>query len=621
MAGDLIVRDNSIKTLETVIQNRILLMAEKIQNSFYLLKEEVSIYQKGSRKYTQQVVDLAYLLKLFKSRKYKEQPLKANISKDYDVKLFYRRKPAPVKWKDFIATIATDEADILKHKDGQSESYIILLFNKTSKQYFASTGGYGHIDVQDVATSDLGIQILSRVVKADDKALRSTKEQSFTGGIQGAIKFFRNEYNFYDNESFGTVYNELCASLDKQKLVKYFGFSITELRSGNLCIAKNSFSIKKSLSFKELLRLIQSCETVLKLTPIVEINGVVKINRGNKALIDSLNSDLDKLIFANYKKAAEFYSIEVTHKEFERYYQSDQTKLAFRISRTLIEKFYDEPIRDIQTILDEIRSHDPKLTEAEFARVMENGTIQALNADRAPITTGRIKDHYCTELKQRLKSYFLIEDDWYEISKTMIDKINDISVFFVKEKKYTGPAMHKWDATYASENDFNASFIGKADSMIFDKITPSNIEVCDILRWDKDNIYFYHVKKGFDNSMRDLCSQVAIAARRVVEDTKNKFEFLGGLYDTLQSNKGTSAYITDAKSQLLKITRSNFVQLFSDRNIVFVLAVLDGAKSTGRSLENNIAAFNSNIAKFSMNELAQKMRNLDVQFQILQLDK
>ena len=63
---------------------------------------------------------------------------------------------------------------------------------------------------------------------------------------------------------------------------------------------------------------------------------------------------------------------------------------------------------------------------------------------------------------------------------------------------------------------------------------------------------------------------------------------------------------------------SLFLPLFQERKIVFVLAVQDRAKSV-RTLEKNMADFDSNIAKFSLNELTQKMRNLDVAFEILQL--
>jgi uncharacterized protein (TIGR04141 family) len=594
-------------------------MPQKIQNSFYLLKEEVNTFNNKAVKYTVQKVDLAFLKKLFKTRKYKEQALKANLSTAYDVYLFYKRNTTPVKWKDFIETIAEPNEDILKNRIGHSESYILLLYNIASKQFYCSTGGFGHIDVMDVATNDLGIQILSRIVKAEDKALRSTKEKTFTGNVEGAVKFFRNENNFYDNESFGTVYNELRAALTKAKLVKHFGFSTHDLHSNNLCIAKNSFSIKKSVSFKELLRIIDSCVMILKLPITVEINSITKIDRKNAALISSLNKDLDQLIYANYKKASDFVSVEISHKEFEKYYLSDQTKSSLRISRKAHEVKYEAPIRDIQTILDEIRTINSKLTKDELALILDNGIIQTFDTDGNILTIDTIRHHYCTEIKQGLKSYFLIEKDWYEIGQSMIDKINVTCTNYVKEKKYTGPAMPKWLSTQ-SENAFNASLLGMANTLTFDLITPQNIEVCDILRWNDDNIYLYHVKKGFDNSMRDLCGQVSIAARKVLEDSKTKFAFIGSLYDALAANKGNSSYYKKAQKELKKISQADFIKLFQERKIVFVLAVQDRAKSV-RTLENNMSDFESNIAKFSLNELTQKMRNLDVTFEILQLAK
>ncbi len=595
-------------------------MAEKIQNSFYLLEEEINIFNPLKHKYQRQSVDFIYLIKHFKSKNYKEQPLKAGISHNYDIKLFYKRGKTEVKWKDFISAIAEASADILKFRNCQSESYILILYNKASQHYFATTGGYGHSVIQDITTNDFGIQILSRIVKAEDKALRATKERSFTGGVQGSVKFFRNGYNFYDNESFGSIYNELNASLDKQKLITLFGFSITDLRSDSLCIAKNSFSLKKSVSFKELLRIIDACEKLLKKPPIVEVNTVVKINKTNSALISTLNKALNQKIFANYKKKDGFFSVEIGHKDFERYFQSSYTKLSIRLTRKLEEFEYEDPIRDIQTIIDKIRFLNSKLSEADFNKVIEGGIIETFDSDGNILTSDRIRNHYCTEIKQGLKTYFLIEKDWYEVSKTMIDKINETCTAFITDKKYTGPLFHKWDVTHSTENDFNASYIGIRNSLVFDRITPHNIEVCDILRWDDDNIYLYHVKKGFDNSMRDLCSQVAISARKVVEDSKNNYSFLKSLYETLKGKTGKSDYIKKAKRQLNGLSKTNFIKLFEDRRLVFVLAVLDTSKGV-RKLENDMKFFESNIAKFSLNELAKTMRGLDVQFKVLQIDK
>ncbi len=472
--------------------------------------------------------------------------------------------------------------------------------------------------IQDIATSDFGLEILSRILKAEDKNLRSSKERNLTGGIQGSIKFFRNDYNLYENDSFGNIYNELNASISIDQLTKIFGFAKTELKSDSLCIAKNSFSIKKSVSFIDLLKLIGKCEKLISLPPVVEINSVEKVNKSNSMLINDLWEKLLNEIYHNYLNPITSFSVEIAHKDFEKYYYANSTRLSMSVKRKRNDYPFEEAIKQIQPILDKIRNIDSTLTLEQFKTTVNNTSIETFDANGVTLTKDSLTNHFCTEIMYSGKSYFLIERDWYEIGKTFIDKINEQSLHFITSNKYSGPLMDKW--FIGSENDYNKSYFTKSNSLVFDKFTPLNIESCDILRWDEQNVYFYHVKKGFDNSMRDLCSQVLIAARKIKEDSKNNFVYLKTLYKTVTTNNGTSTYSIDAKKYLTKTSKDDFIDIIKNRNIVFVLAVLDTSK-TERKLETDIDKYESNIAKFSLNELSKNMRNLEVDFKILQLEK
>lgn len=590
-------------------------MSEKIQNSFYLLKDKYKVLKKS--KVTEEEINFDFLHILFKNKGFKEQQILPDLSSKYEIKVYYKKKNNPVKWKGFIGTIVKEGEPIIKNPNSTSESYIIILHNKSTKRYFASTGGFAHITIQEIATNDFGLEILSRIITAADKTLRSSKERSLTGGIQGAIKFFRNDYNLYENESFGNIYNELNATINKEQLIKYFGFAKTELKADSLCIAKNSFSLKKSISFTELLTLIEKCEKLCEEPKITEINSVEKISKSNTLLIRDLWDDLEKKIFDNYKNTDEFYSVEVANKDFEKYYYANTCTLFITIKRKKHKIVFEEAIRNIQTILDEIISLDTKISFEDFQKCISSGYIQTNDENGDVLTKDTLKNHFCSEVTVNNKSYFLIEKDWYEIGKTFIDNINEQSINFIKTLKYNGPKMDKW--VKGSENDYNASFIKKPNSLVFDKFTPQQIEACDILRWDDNNIYFYHVKKGFDNSMRDLCNQVLVAGKKVKEDSKNKFRFIEELYDRVKNNSGKSDYSKKAKQQLSSISKKDFIEIVKQRNIVFVLAVLDTSKSDRKLAD--IQEFDSNIAKFALNELSKSMRNLDIKFEILQLEK
>jgi uncharacterized protein (TIGR04141 family) len=590
-------------------------MSEKIQNAVFLLKDTIN--QKSKKLIVEQKTDFGLLDKILREKKFKEQILRDDLSEEYEIKLYYKKSDTDIKWKDFIRTIVVEGQQILKINESVSESYIILLHNKNTKRFLATTGGYAHTALQDITTHDFGLEILSRVVNAEDKALRSTKERSLTGGIQGSIKFFRNDYNLFENETFGNIYNELDALLDKKKLQEFFGFDINDLKSDSLCLAKNSFTLKKSISFYETLNIVRKLEEILLLPPIVEINSVEKIAKSNTLLIQKLNEELDSKIYDNYKNAATVHSVEIGHKDFDKYYYATYSILTFKLNeKTIIES--EGAIKDIQYILDNIRNIDHTLSQKGFYSLLNTTKISTQDENGGLLTQDILRNHFCSEIVCDGRSYFLIEKDWYQIKTTFIDKIDEHLTSFISDEKYTGPKLSKWKIGFKTENEYNGSHIGINNSLVFDNFTPQNIEVCDILKWDDKNIYLYHVKKGFDNSMRDLCNQVFISARKVIEDSKNNYLFLGMLYDTASKNKGKSQYFMDAKKQLQKITKQDFIGLFSSRKPIFVLTVLDTAKQP-RELQKNIKEFDSNIAKFCLTELHKNLRNLGATFQLAQI--
>ncbi|MCJ8155743.1 TIGR04141 family sporadically distributed protein [Chryseobacterium sp. SSA4.19] len=593
-------------------------MTDKIQNNLYLLREEIQ--ERNSRKQLiTKNVDFTYLNKLLKKKKFKEQKVKDGLNALYDIKVFYKKSPSNIKWKDFISNIVEADQEILNLKKSSSESYIILFQNKKTQKIYASTGGYAHITVQEFATTDFGIEILARIVKVDDKALRSTKERNLTGGIQGEVKFFRNDYNLFENDSFGKIYNELNALLTKETLIKSFGFSSKDLTSNSLCIAKNSFSLKKSISFEKLLDIIKRCEKLLEKEPEVEINSVNKISRSESLLKDNLFDTLIKNAYQNYLDENSFYSIEISNKEFDKYFQATKSKISFYFKRKLQEIIFDDIFREFQSVIVEISNIcGNSLNFDEFKKIVGSATLETFDENDITLTNENLSNHFCSEIIYNGLNYFLIEKDWYQIKKSFIDTINEAVSYFINENPYSGPKLSKWQGS--SENNYNASYLKKNNTYVFDKFTHLNIEACDVLKIEKDEIYFYHIKKGFDNSMRDLCNQVYIAARKVLEDVKNDYNYLEGLYDLVKENNGNTVYSQNAKKQFGTVTKKQFIEKIKNKKIIFVLAFLDTSNS-GRRLITEINKFDSNIAKFTLVELSKNMRNLGVNFQILQLEK
>jgi len=593
-------------------------MSEKLQLGIYRLKDEIMEIKKG-RVPKKVSINIEYLTKFFRSKNYSLQVTQPNLSVDFDLFLYYKRNKSEIKWKDFIEKIADTNEPILKSKSTNSESYVLLIENKITHIKYATTGGFGHTALQGIIEGDFGLEILSRLLKAEDKTLRSTKEKNLVGGILGEVKFFRNDYNLNENENFGNFYQELHSSLNKKLLTSVFGFSKNEIDSECLCVAKNSFTIKKSISFDQLVVIIKNCENLINTTkPVVEINGVKKLTKGHKSLILELENEIDKAILNVYNGKGSGTSIELCHRDFDKYLHADNYILKYRINGSENTKEYDEPLKNISTIIQEIKKSNSNLDENKLALILSNTHIESRNSDGETITQDLLRNHFYTEVTYKDKSYFLSDSEWFEIKSNFTEKLNEQCQSFINENRFL-KQLETWDYKNETENDFNSKHIGKSDFLVFDKFTPENIEACDILYWDTTNIYFIHVKAGFDNSMRDLSHQIYIAARRIKEDSKTGYPFLNQLYVKVKSSTGTSNYSKEAKKQLNKITQDKFIDLFKNRKLVFVLAVLDTSASTRKFSE--IDKFNSNIAKFSLHELIKNMRNLAVDFRIYEIKK
>lgn len=121
--------------------------------------------------------------------------------------------------------------------------------------------------------------------------------------------------------------------------------------------------------------------------------------------------------------------------------------------------------------------------------------------------------------------------------------------------------------------------------------------------------------------MRDLCSQVFISANELQSDVNSSKEYIGKIYDHLVSKRDSEdGYFARAFSQTTNMTKEQFIELFENKKMVFVLAVLDTA-TTERMISDGISRFGSNIAKFSLQELVKGMRGLGIEFRITQINR
>jgi len=496
-----------------------------------------------------------------------------------------------------------------------SEHFVLTLFHKEKGILYAVTGGLGYSPIQEFADNDFGIDVFSRLLKKEDKILKGTREKGFGGSVLGRTEYFRRQSNLHEIDSFGKIYQELKASLRKDILVDKMGLSIDQVKKDSVCIAKSSFRINKAITFPELLKVIEGCESILETEEPVPINDVERITaKQNKPLIDQLDAVLFDRLWERYLAAKNAWSFDLCDSNFEGYLTASKYIVRKGISKSNLFEF--EELINIDSLFEKILVWSKRPTTQEaFVKLVKSLKISSYDDNNVRQTHRDLLSHLMGDVADNAgKKYFFIDKTWLRIKDTFIENLNQRCKNFIDAHAYNVP--ERWNYPHEQENDYNRKFIGRESCVVLDRVTPENIEPCDILQWDKETLYLIHVKASFGNMMRDLCSQVLISASRISQAVSRK-DFIEKIYNAMQSKIGAEdPYFEEVGRQSERLTKEEFIALF-EKKLVFVLAILDTGEKERRL--SNITEFNSNIAKFSLQELTRNMRGLDVELRIAQI--
>lgn len=578
-------------------------MAEKWQVGIYLIHNSNKITEDvyntlvdTSKTYEQkQRKLLSKLLFVDDAYKYGAQKLINNQIDPFELYLFYRKhKKNKPEWKDFFNSQVDINASMKTDPVNMNESFVFFLYHKISRKLYAICGGYGSFTIQKFIDDDFGINILIRIIQnKGEKILRHAKEFGITGGIVGISKYFRQNYNFHENKNFGNIYREISAQVDKD-IANNLGI-ITD--DNKQCIAKNSFKINQSINYSEMLKVVKELDLIMQRSANFDINDITKIDKNKneklikeleKLVIDSLWNNRNNLVALDE-------ALDFIHKDFENFLKASKFKFA---------KTYHE---NNETLFKTIISKFTDITKDEFEKKLKSFSVVSLDEEETELTKETIYNHLVYEINHLTKSYFLINGTYYEITSNFKNSLNESCKNFITEN-YDNGLNKAWDNT-DTEGVYNLSYKGENSTIVLDTITPENIESCDILKYDDNFVYLYHVKKGFNGSMRDLTNQVFISANRILEDINTSKTYLKSIYRKMQL---TDNYKNQVQNE------AEFLSIFNGKKLCFVIAIKDSG-ATGRSIQN-IQSFSSNIAKFALNELINNMNNLGVKLKITQIN-
>lgn len=543
---------------------------------------------------------------------YRIQRLNLEADVKHNIRVYFDCHKRPPKWKSFLQDILHEVSPIHQCINTVNS---FLCFIQFDTEIYGICGGIGSFILDRYSTDNFGLEILVRILPKDSKTIRQIQNRGVTGVVLGQTKYFRGEQRISDENEFGKIFKEVKAQLSKLLLTRTFGFDVDDLKRGSAALFKSSFKINKAIDFPKLLNLVERFEEIMKLPPKYALNKVHLINPRHPQgveLIEKLDMLLMEELYEDCKKDRAS-NVDLCHSEFETYLEASRYLLWLNQEETI--SFDDAPtfielVRELK--LKGAYSDEDFYQFKHFVLLRWLGTYDDVGYE---LTGGRVIEHIHGEVRHEGNSFFKVDGSWYRVLPTFIRELNQECERIISRRWDTKLLDKPFDLA-KSEAKYNRSYIGRPQTLVFDTITPDNIEVCDIMFWDHQNIYLVHVKKGFDNSVRELTSQLMISAKKLEEDIRAGSEGLRKLEDmTKRSNS------QEIRQQVFP--KGGLQQLFTNvqqKNIVFCLAIVDRADKD-RSIKDNINDFQSNIAKYSLLDMEKQVSAMGFDVKIIQVKR
>lgn len=599
-------------------------MKEKIQTAIYRIDKTLFETSKNHTEIATEIVNKCNE-GLDEISQFKIQALKENNSnKDFKISIYYSENNSIPYWRNFIGDLLQSEEPLIK---GQNNIVSFIAFITTVSNMYAITGGLSaYFAIHNYIDPNFGLEIISRLISRNSRVIRELQERGFVGAILGSTKFFREKYSLADEDEFGKFYKKVKAEIDKDTLINEFGFSSDEIKKQTGCIAKASFQINKTIDLNQLLKILTKINIVFRRKPKFSVNNVIAITKRTekeKKLIDTLNNEFLSDIYNHVKNSkCHLLDYDLCNKEFEKYL----TASIFRIYRGLRVNhdleyeelnntgfLFDELKDNNLIVLDSLDTFSDSIQSINIESYDSNGDV---NTKRTPLL-----EHIHGEINFNNSTYFYFEGNWYEIKKDYLKELDNSCKEIINSEILQNSLLPISYSDCDEEQKYIEKYFGKNSYIVMHKIKHENFELCDLIKYDDQNIYLIHIKQGFTNSIRDLSSQVMLSAQRVYEDIKSNppYTYLKGVYDAVnRCKKSNERYFKKIYTQPILKSCDTFVKLFNKR-IYNCFAFVDTA-ITSRDI-TDINKFKSNIAKCSLLNLHHSMRGKNWGFRIIQIIK
>lgn len=505
-------------------------------------------------------------------------------------------------WQEFLPNGLTQNGNFVEKK------LSLILFIQTQHHLFCVIGGNSSYQViLPFIDQSYGLNAYSRIIKPAEDELASIKSRGITGTRAGMNEQFRDNYRIIDFIKFGKIPQEIHLRLSQEISDLHFGFLKNKETDRIQVYVGKGFKIKKRVDFDDLHRIVQELDIIEQLDASDYLSSYKEITDSKyikehlyPELITRIFNDIENLGRSRLDLHNRFQYDLSNPNNIEKFYEADEYRLKERTEKGGYKVF--KIVEDRNEIYDSVLRRAVEVT-GENNRfnfmVFLQGVKIACYQDKKFSISSNFLFHISTEFNYKGKPVFLVDTKWFRLRDTFVEdlKINTAHVL----NSYPAPEEIldiPWDKTVLrTEGKYNLEYNERENYIVLDTLISDNLELCDIIYYNNNEIYLIHVKYGFQSKMRELTNQVIISARR--------------LRETLGSND--KRLLEDIYNQLIEkgynvnnLTLDEFKSLFQKR-IKYVIAFTSHLKKD-LEVKNNIDKFSSNIARFSLIQCSGEMR-------------
>ncbi|TRX22041.1 TIGR04141 family sporadically distributed protein [Flavobacterium franklandianum] len=506
-------------------------------------------------------------------------------------------------WQEFLPTELTEANDFTQQK------LSLILFIETEFDIFCIIGGNAYQIILPYIDQSFGLNVYARIMKPESDELASIKSRGITGAIVGENQQFRGKYKIIDYIKFGKIPQEIHLRLSTEISDLHFNFLKNKPNERIQVFVGKAFKIKKGVDFESLHKIINELTIINELVPSDYLSSYQEItdrdfidNFCKPELMNRIYNDIGNIDNKNLSPHNKFEHEFTNPNNIEKFYEADYYKLkekdeekGYSVFKTVSDRteIYNEVLK---RAVERFGDNDPFNFKVFLQGVRV--TCYQNNIKKSTVSSGFIF-HISTEFPVQGKPIFLIDTKWYLLRDSFINdlKINTEHIL----KTYATPSnvlSLNWNKNVIKiEKKYNLQYNGIPNYIVVDTIIADGLELCDILKYDDENLYLIHVKYGFSSNMRELTNQVVISAKRLKESlgTEEK-TILDKVYSCLVAKQ----------HNIDNLSLQEFKNLFN-RKISYVLAFTSHLKEDLK-VESNLDKFTSNIARFSLIQCSSDMR-------------